>query len=84
MHPAKAKEPWSGDRLESTEFHEIAEICKTGIRQLLRSPYETRITRVECCMLVVPFVEFATHAATCNVPLKSVVGPLGLAISGPR
>jgi hypothetical protein len=23
------------------EFHEIAEICKTGIRQLLRSPYDS-------------------------------------------
>ena len=23
---------WTGHRLQSTEFHEIAEICKTGIR----------------------------------------------------
>eukprot|EP01047_Picozoa_sp_COSAG01_P056087 COSAG01_NODE_6319_length_3737_cov_4.264156_1_plen_41_part_10 len=30
---------WTGHRLESTEFHDIAEICKTGIRQLLGSPY---------------------------------------------
>jgi hypothetical protein len=28
----------TGDCLESTEFREISEICKTGIRQLLRSP----------------------------------------------
>ena len=41
MHPAKAEEPWTGDRLEIPEFHEIAEICKTGIRQLLRSPYDS-------------------------------------------
>ena len=31
----------TGDRLESTEFREIAEICKTGIRQLLGSPYDS-------------------------------------------
>eukprot|EP01047_Picozoa_sp_COSAG01_P025928 COSAG01_NODE_1653_length_9619_cov_43.055573_8_plen_144_part_00 len=41
MHLAKAEEPWTGDRLEKTEFHEIAEICKTGIRQLLGSPYDS-------------------------------------------
>eukprot|EP01047_Picozoa_sp_COSAG01_P057457 COSAG01_NODE_6642_length_3566_cov_255.360831_4_plen_79_part_00 len=31
----------TGDRLEIPEFHEIAEICKTGIRQLLGSPYDS-------------------------------------------
>jgi hypothetical protein len=41
MHPAKAEEPWTGHRLQMAEFHEIAEICKTGIRQLLRSPYDS-------------------------------------------
>jgi hypothetical protein len=41
MHPAKAKEPWSGDRLQIPEFHEISESCKTRIRQLLRSPYDS-------------------------------------------
>jgi hypothetical protein len=40
-HPAKGSEPWIGDRLETTQFHEIAEICKTGIRQLLRLPYDS-------------------------------------------
>jgi hypothetical protein len=29
------------DRLQTAEFHEIAEICKTGIRQLLRSLYDS-------------------------------------------
>ena len=32
---------WTGHRLQSTEFHEIAEICKIGIRQLLSSPYDS-------------------------------------------
>eukprot|EP01043_Picozoa_sp_COSAG02_P089830 COSAG02_NODE_26764_length_625_cov_0.901141_1_plen_69_part_10 len=31
----------TGDRLEKTEFRKISEICKTGIRQLLGSPYDS-------------------------------------------
>jgi hypothetical protein len=31
----------TGDCLERTEFREMSEICKTGIRQLLRSPYDS-------------------------------------------
>jgi hypothetical protein len=31
----------SSDRLQMEEIREIAEICKTGIRQLLGSPYDS-------------------------------------------
>ena len=31
----------TGDRLETADFREISEICKTGIRQLLGSPYDS-------------------------------------------
>jgi hypothetical protein len=31
----------TGDRLKKTEFRKISEICKTGIRQLLGSPYDS-------------------------------------------
>ena len=33
--------PQTGDCLETAEFRKIFEICKTGIRQLLGSPYDS-------------------------------------------
>ena len=37
-----SRQPCStGDCLQMTEFHEISESCKTRIRQLLRSPYDS-------------------------------------------